>query len=90
MRSGQFVSARIAVEERSGRLAVPVESVVSRETGSTIALVEGNRAKQIAVTPGLRDGKLEEISGDGIEEGMTVVTQGAYGLPAETHIRVIK
>jgi len=90
MRPGQFVSARIAVEERSGRLAVPVESVVSRETGSTIALVKGNTAKQIAVTPGLRDGKLAEIAGDGIEEGMTVVTQGAYGLPAETHIRVIK
>jgi len=90
IRSGQFVSARIVVEERTGRLAVPLESVVSRETGSTIALVEGNKAKQIAITPGLRDGRLVEIAGDAIEEGMTVVTQGAYGLPAETQIRVIK
>ncbi|MDI1293734.1 MAG: efflux RND transporter periplasmic adaptor subunit [Methylobacter sp.] len=90
IRPGQFVSARIVVEERSGRLAVPVESVVSRETGSTIALVKGHTAKQIAITPGLRDGKLVEISGEAIQEGMTVVTQGAYGLPAETHIRVVE
>lgn len=90
MRPGQFVSVRIAVEERSGRLAVPVASVVSRETGSAIAVVEGNTAKQMAVTPGLRDGDRIEVSGDAIREGMTVVTQGAYGLPAETQIRIIE
>ncbi|WP_445366586.1 efflux RND transporter periplasmic adaptor subunit [Methylomonas sp. BW4-1] len=90
MRPGQFVSARIVVEARNNRLAVPVESVVNKETGSTIALVEGNTAKQIAISPGLRDGKLVEITGDSLQEGMTVVTQGAYGLPAETHIRVIE
>lgn len=90
LRPGQFVSARIIVEERNDRLTVPIESVVSKETGSTIAVVEGNTAKQIAISPGLRDGKLVEITGDAIQEGMTVVTQGAYGLPAETHIRVIK
>ncbi|WGS85050.1 efflux RND transporter periplasmic adaptor subunit [Methylomonas sp. UP202] len=90
MRPGQFVSARIVVEARNNRLAVPVESVVNKETGSTIAVVEGNTAKQIAISPGLRDGKLVEITGDALQEGMTVVTQGAYGLPAETHIRVIE
>jgi len=90
MRSGQFLSARIMVEERNERLVVPIESVVNKETGSMIAVVKGNTAKQITITPGLRDGKLVEVSGDAIQEGMTVVTQGAYGLPAETHIRVIK
>jgi membrane fusion protein, multidrug efflux system len=90
MRPGQFVSARIVVEARNNRLAVPVESVVNKETGSTIAVVEGNTAKQIAISPGLRDGKLVEITSDSLQEGMTVVTQGAYGLPAKTHIRVIE
>lgn len=90
MRPGQFVNARIVVEERSGHLAVPVASVVNRETGSTIAVVEGNTAKQMAVTPGLRDGNLVEIAGNTLREGMTVVTQGAYGLPAETQIRIIE
>jgi membrane fusion protein (multidrug efflux system) len=71
-------------------LAVPVESVVTREGSSVIAVVEGNYAKLKAIKPGLRDGNLIEISGEGLQEGMTVVTQGVYGLPAETRIRVIK
>jgi len=41
------------------------------------------------VQVGLRDGDLVEISGDGIAEGATVVTVGAYGLPKETKIRVL-
>jgi membrane fusion protein (multidrug efflux system) len=89
MRPGQFVRARIAVEERANRLVVPLASIVPKQTGSVIAIVEGNSAKQIAVTPGLREGDHVEISGDGLKEGMTVVTQGAYGLPPETRIRII-
>jgi membrane fusion protein (multidrug efflux system) len=90
LRPGQFVHVRIRVEELTDRLAVPVESVVTREGSSVIAVVEGDYAKLKAIKPGLRDGNLIEISGEGLQEGMTVVTQGVYGLPAETRIRVIK
>ncbi|MGZ4970919.1 MAG: efflux RND transporter periplasmic adaptor subunit [Methylobacter sp.] len=90
LRPGQFVNVRIVAEERSGRLAVPVESVVTRVGASVIAVVEGDRAKQKIIQPSLRDGNLVEISGEGLQEGMTIVTQGVYGLPPETHIRVLK
>jgi membrane fusion protein (multidrug efflux system) len=90
MRPGQFVSVRIVVEERPERLAVPIESVVTKEGASMIAVVEGDRAKQRMIKPGLRDGNLVEVAGEGIREGMTIVTQGVYGLPAETRIRVVK
>lgn len=90
LRSGQLLSVRIVVEERPERLAVPVESVVTREGASMIAVVEGDSAKQKIIKPGLRDGNLVEISGEGLQEGMTVVTQGVYGLPPETRIRVLK
>ncbi len=90
LRPGQFVSVRILVEERPDRLAVPVESVVTREQTSVLAVVEGNSAKQTIIKPGLRDGNLIEVEGENIREGMIIVTQGAYGLPAETPIRVIK
>jgi membrane fusion protein (multidrug efflux system) len=89
LRAGQFVNVAITVEER-GCLAVPIDSVVTREQSSHIAIVEGNQAKQHDVTLGLRDGDLIEIQGAGLHEGMTVVTQGAYGLPPETRIRVMK
>jgi membrane fusion protein (multidrug efflux system) len=90
MRPGQFVSVRIVVEERAQRLVVPIESVITNETASLIALVEGDRAKQKMIKLGLRDGNFIEVEGEGLQEGMTIVTEGAYGLPPETHIRVVK
>ena len=90
LRPGQFVRVRIVVEELSERLAVPIESVVTRDGASVIAVVDGDNAKQKIIKPGLRDGSLIEISGEGLQEGMTIVTQGIYGLPAETRIRVVK
>ena len=90
LRPGQFVSVRILVEERPERLAVPIESVVTRDGSSVIAVVEGDSAKLKVIKPGLRDGNLVELAGENIREGMTIVTQGVYGLPAETRIRAVK
>lgn len=90
LRPGQFTHVSIVVEARQNRLAVPVASVVTVDNTATIAVVEGDHAKQHAVTAGLRDGDLIEVAGAGLQAGMTVVTQGAYGLPPETRIRVSK
>jgi len=90
VRPGKFTAVRIATETRADKLAVPSESIVTDGEGhSTIAIVEKDVAKQKPVQVGLRDGDLVEISGDGITEGATVVTVGAYGLPKETKIRVL-
>ena len=89
LRPGKFAAVRIATEERAGKLAVPHESVVTDSEGhTTISIVEGEVAKQKAVQVGLRDGDLVEISGEGINEGATVVTVGSYGLPKETKVRI--
>ena len=89
VRAGQLLNVSIVVEQRDG-LAVPVESVVRQEENATIAIVEGDHARQQAVKLGLRDGNLIEIQGEGLQEGMTIVTKGSYGLPPDTHIRVVK
>lgn len=88
-RPGQLLRVRIAVDERRDRLAVPVESVVTRGGASTIAVVDGDRAVRRPVTVGLRDGNLVEVVGEGLRAGLTVVTTGAYGLPNESRIRVV-
>ena len=89
LRPGQFMDARILVEERRDRLAVPVEGLVSEGGSSAIAVVEGDKAVKRPVKAGLREGSLVEVEGEGLKEGMAVVAGGAYGLPKESRIRVV-
>lgn len=90
LRPGQFVTLRVLVAEHADRLAVPVESVVTDEDGaSVIAIVEGDTAVQTPVQTGLSDGGLIEVAADGLQADMTVVTEGAYGLPEETQVRIL-
>jgi membrane fusion protein (multidrug efflux system) len=91
LRPGQFARARIVTEEHPARLAVPLASVVTDVEGhSVVSIVTGDTAKQTPVKLGIRDGGLVEIEGEPLKEGDTVVTVGAYGLPAETKVRVQK
>lgn len=90
LQAGRFVQARIVIEERRERLAVPVASVYTDHDGrSTLSIVEGDTAIQKGVIVGLRDGGLVEVEGDDLAEGVTVVTVGSYALPKETKIRVV-
>ena len=89
LRPGQFVDARILVDERPNSLAVPVDSVVQGGNGPEIAVVEGNTAVKRPVTTGIREGTQIEVSGEGLQEGMSVVVQGAYGLPERSQIRIV-
>ncbi|MGH8477873.1 MAG: efflux RND transporter periplasmic adaptor subunit [Methylococcales bacterium] len=89
LRPGQFVQARIAVEERTERLAVPVESVVTLDGQSAIFITEGDQAIRTPVQLGLRDGDFVEVEGAGLQAGMNIVTAGVWGLPDRTRIHVI-
>jgi membrane fusion protein (multidrug efflux system) len=90
LRPGQFVRVRIIYLEKSDCLVVPEESLVTTIDGQTvIAIVENDKAFQRVIQPGLRENGMVEVQGEGIREGMQVVTVGAYGLPPETKVRVV-
>ena len=81
---------RIIAEEQKDVLAVPREAVVTDENGdSVIALVEGDQATRKTVKAGFQENGQIEISADGLKEGDTVVTAGAFGLPQATKIKVL-
>jgi membrane fusion protein, multidrug efflux system len=88
LRPGQFVRVRIVTEELHDRLAVPRESVVKADDEPVIYVVEGDKAMQMRVKTGLRDGNLIEVAAEGLKEGDTIVTVGAYGLPKETKVKI--
>ncbi len=86
---GQFVTARITVEERKDRLAVPRASVYTDAEGkTTLSIVEVDVATRKEVKTGLRDGDLVEVEAEGLKEGAIVVTTGSYALPEETKVSI--
>jgi RND family efflux transporter MFP subunit len=88
-RPGEFLRARILVDERRDVLAVPWKSVVSEDDQSAwIAVVRDEKAWRRPVAPELREGDWVEITGAGVAEGDLVVTDGAYGLPDEAKVQV--
>ena len=90
-RPGQFLTIRIVAEERRDVLAVPEESIVpGPDGGPVLMMVEGDRAIPKTVKVGLRDGGLAEVEGEGLKEGLSVVTTDAYNITGETKVHIIK
>ena len=90
---GEFLKIRIVSEERRGVLAVPEEALTAGSVGGnagTIVLVEGDRAVPKAVNAGLRESGLVEIEGDGLKEGLAIVTTEAYSITRETKIHILQ
>ncbi len=89
LRPGQFVPLRIVTATHTNCLAAPEESVVTDVSGrSIISLVSGDQAVRTPVASGFHEDGWVEITGAGLKAGYSVVTVGAYGLPAETRIQV--
>ncbi len=87
---GHFLNIRIICAEHSDCLAVPEESLISsEEEGSWIMSVQGDEAVRIPVQDGFREHGLVEVEGEGLTEGMIIVTEEAYSLPSVTKIHII-
>lgn len=89
---GKFLSVRIVCEEHVNCLAVPEAAAISdsveSETGA-IVLVDGDKAVRKPVKLGLRENGLVEVAGDGLKEGLVIVTEDAYAVPGQVKIHII-
>jgi len=80
MRIGETVFGQIAVDVKSGVIAIPVEALVPEGDGFKVFVVDAaNLAREREVTVGTRTSKMVEIT-EGLAAGERVATQGAYGL----------
>jgi len=92
LRPGQFLSIRIASEERRDVLVVPEASLIADSLGGgtgSIVLVEDGRAVRKRVKSGLCESGLVEVEAEGLKEGLVIVTEDAYAVPAETKIHIV-
>ena len=89
---GLFLSVRIICEEHANCLAVPEAAAISDSVGSesgVIVLVEDNKAVRKPVKIGFREAGLVEVVGEGLKEGLVIVTEDAYAVPGDTKIHII-
>lgn len=87
---GQFARLRVVREVAQDQLTVPEQSVVRPEPGAcAVSIVEGDLARRVPVTCGIQEGGMIAIAGPAIREGVVVVSGGAYGIPAESRVRVL-
>lgn len=90
---GQFLSVRIVSEEKTEALAVPEAAVIADTVGSetgSIVLVQGDKGVRKPVRLGLRENGLVQVEGQGLKEGLAIVTEDAYAVPDGTTIHIIK
>jgi multidrug efflux pump subunit AcrA (membrane-fusion protein) len=90
LRPGDFVRLKIVTLTHTNCLAAPAASVVTDENGNQfVARVSGDTATQVPVQTGFSEGDWTEIAGTNLHAGDSVVTVGAYGLPATTQVKIV-
>ena len=102
LRPGLSVKVRIIAAEHKDCFVVPREAVVEDENGDSVISVLENetrdketgatfaQATHKSVKAGLEENGMIEIAGDGLTEGMKVVTAGAFGLPAASRVKSLE
>ncbi|HEV2781652.1 MAG TPA: peptidoglycan-binding domain-containing protein [Actinophytocola sp.] len=69
------VDVRFTTGSREGVLVVPIAALLAlAEGGYAVEVVDGTQRRLVAVRPGLFDNGKVEVTGDGLAEGMNVVT----------------
>jgi len=75
LKPGYFAEASIKTRMDEGAMVVPLNSVINFAGITKIFVVQGGKAVEKQVTPGVRAGEVVEVSGD-VKPGDTVVTTG--------------
>ncbi len=88
LRPGLFLEARLVLERLDEVVLVPNKAVTTAEAGAYVMVVEGDRAKRVAVTPGVRGDQGRQVQG--LDPGATVVVEGHFGLPDGNPVKVVE
>ena len=89
LRPGTTVTARVTAQTVNDAVLVPASALLKTPEGAESVMVVGddNKAHQVNVEAGIRDGDQVQIT-KGVKGGEKVVSNGAYGLPNGTKVKV--
>lgn len=89
LKPGTSVQLALTAQTVRGALVIPLNSVLTAPDGATTVMLAGSdgRAHQKTVKLGIRNGDDVQIL-EGLSENDKVVSNGAYGLPDKTRIKI--
>lgn len=89
LKPGTSVHLSLTAQTVKDALVVPATSILTAPDGSTTVMLAGSDglAHQQGVKVGVRNGDDVQVV-EGVKEGDKVVTNGAYGLPDKTKIKI--
>jgi HlyD family secretion protein len=89
LRPGTTVQLAIVAQKIEGALVVPSSAVLKQPEGSSAVMVAGpdNKAHLQAIQPGIQNGDDVQVI-SGLKAGQNVITNGGYGLPDNTEIKI--
>jgi HlyD family secretion protein len=88
LRPGTAVTVAMVAKTVSDAVMVPASAVLTNpDGGSTVMIVNQDRARQVAVEAGIRQRDRVQIT-KGLAGNETVIVNGAYGLPDNTQVKV--
>ena len=88
LRPGTSASISAVAQTVHDAVVVPASALLKTPDGaSVVMIVRDNRAQQVAVETGVREGDRLQVT-KGLSGGETVIVNGAYGLPDNTRVKV--
>ena len=89
LKPGSSVHLSLTAQTVKDALVVPATSILTAPDGATTVMLAGSDglAHQQGVKVGVRNGDDVQVV-EGVKEGERVVTNGAYGLPDKTKIKI--
>lgn len=90
LRPGMSGTVRLSLENPEGSLVAPPEAVLPTERGFVAFVLEGGKARERKLVPGIQtpDGRLEVV--EGLKEGDTLIVRGAAALRDGQDVEVVK
>lgn len=88
LRPGTAVSTSMVAETVNNAVVIPANALLKTPEGEeTVMIVSQDRAHQVAVSSGVRQGDRVQIT-KGLSGGETVIVNGAYALPDNTQVKI--
>ncbi|MEO8160972.1 MAG: efflux RND transporter periplasmic adaptor subunit [Arenimonas sp.] len=88
LRPGMFGRIEVVYDQRADALTVPRIALLEDEGEPAVYVVQGKKAKRVAVQLGYTNGEIAEIR-SGLKEGDQVVTAGKVAIRDGTEVQVI-